>query len=112
MAIVRDGRVGVVERRDVGVVLPDRIRRRADVGAEPTGVGEVQVTHRGGHHHDVAGAEVAGEDQIARAWFALTLRLTTSSGASHGDLPIADPLFHHLLLCAASIMSVWSSNRF
>src|SRR5262249_33646723 len=39
--------------------------RRADVGAELAGVGEVQVAHRRGHHQDVAGTQLAGEDEVA-----------------------------------------------
>ena len=70
-----DQRVFIIEEGEVGVVFPDFSRGGPDVGAEPTGVGEVKVADRGGHHDHIAGTQLAGENQVAGRRNALSLSL-------------------------------------
>jgi hypothetical protein len=59
--------VGVIfqKRRQVRVVVPEVRAGRADVGQELAGVAAMQVTHRGGQHHDVARRLEVLEDELS-----------------------------------------------
>ena len=50
---------------DVGVVEPERIGRRADVGFELTGASSVQVAHGGGHYDDIARTLMISENKTS-----------------------------------------------
>ncbi len=53
------------ERGQVRVVVPNLCGGGADVGEEPTGIGQVQIPDGGGQHHDVARRVSVFEDQFA-----------------------------------------------
>jgi hypothetical protein len=53
----------VVERGQVGIVLPDFPAGCSHVDQESAGIRELKVAHGGRHHDDVARAERAFEDQ-------------------------------------------------
>ena len=47
-------RIALLQRREIGIVLPESIGGSADIGHELTGARRVQIAYGGGEHDDVA----------------------------------------------------------
>ncbi len=58
--------IALIERRQVGIALPQRGAGSAQVGEKAARMREMQIAHGGGERDNVAGAERIAEEELAR----------------------------------------------